>query len=101
MSYIESLGSVSWGLRGEQALAPVLGGSQPGDSANPFPLPGLSMRGVDEILYLCRELCVLGRERVDINPRRILLAFCFQHESISKGPAGALTWVVSLHPAGE
>lgn len=59
------------------------------------------MRGVDEISYLYREFCVLGRERIDINPRRILLAFCFQHESIPRGWAGALTWVVSLHPAGE
>lgn len=51
--------------------------------------------------HICAGLCVLGRERADITPRRILLVFCFQPKSIPGGWAGALTWVVSLHPAGE
>lgn len=71
--------------------------------AMPAPSPSLdwSVRGVNEIPYLCRALYSGSRKRADINLRRILLVFCFQHKSIPRGWAGALTWVVSLHPAGE
>lgn len=46
--------------------------------------------------HVCPGLCILGRETADINPRRILLVFCFQRKSVPRGWAGALTWVVSL-----
>lgn len=39
---------------------------------------------------------------MDINHRRIILVLCSQQKNISRGWAGALTWVVSMHhPAGE
>lgn len=38
--------------------------------------------------HLCAGLCLLGRETADINPRRILLVFCFQPQNIPGGWAG-------------
>lgn len=43
--------------------------------------------------HLCAGLCLLGKETADINPRRILLVFCFQPQSIPGGWAGpSLGW---------